>query len=279
MTTDPAHPVKRPSLKKRLGQHHLTDAKLLTPLLDFLEPSGACVVEIGPGGGVLTGRLLETGARVLALELDLEWLFELAQHPPPGRERLRLVGGDALDFAWDHLPTGALVAGNLPYNVATLILEGLLPLHPTISRAAFLLQKEVAERLVASPGDPAYGALSVLCQLHATARVLGRVRPGSFRPPPKVDSAFVGFTLHPPPLATSEIGPFEAMVRTAFRQRRKKLRNNLLAAWGRDAAEAALERSGLSGDLRAEALSLAELLHLFRSCPEAVRPAGRATLG
>lgn len=254
----------QPTLKKRLGQHHLNDARLLAPLVEFLDPRGSLVVEIGPGGGVLTGRLLESGARVLALELDLEWLFELTRRPLPGRERLSLVGGDALDFPWQRLPPGSLVAGNLPYNVATPILERLLPHHATVTRAAFLLQKEVAERLVAEPGAEAYGALSVLCRLHGSARILGRVKPGSFRPPPKVESAFVGFTLQPPPLSAGELAPFEALVRAAFRQRRKKLRNNLVAAWGRERTEGALARSGLSGDRRAETLSLAELLQLFR---------------
>ncbi len=265
MPRDPAETRKGPWLKKHLGQHHLTDSRLVAPLVDFLAPAGRRVVEIGPGGGVLTAPLLEAGGRVLAVELDLEWLFELRRRVLPGLGRLTLVGGDALDFPWEQLPVGSLVAGNLPYNVATPILERLLPHHGTVERAGFLLQKEVAERLVAGPGDPAYGALSVLSRLHSRARILGKVKPGSFRPPPKVDSAFVGFELRAPPLGAEQLATFERLVRAAFRQRRKKLRNNLRALWGEERSDAVLLAAGISGDVRAEELSIEALLGLFET--------------
>ena len=112
-------------------------------------------------------------------------------------------------------------------------------------RAAFLVQKEVAERIVAGPGDPGYGSFSVLVACYARASVLGRVRPGSFRPPPKVESAFVGLELHAPPLPPAEMPAFLATVRLAFGQRRKTLRNALAAGWGREEAERALAAAGL----------------------------------
>lgn len=262
--------MSAPVLDKRLGQHHLVDGALCRPLTDFLAPRGEVVVEIGPGGGVLTAQLLAAGAaRVLAWELDLGWAAELRRRLPDAR--LAVVAGDALDLDWRRLAGGRrhrLAAGNLPFNVATALIERLLTGAagaPGLPRAAFLVQKEVADRMVARPGDPAYGGLSVLVTAYATARLLGRVRPGSFRPPPKVDSAFVGLTLHPPPLPPPEMPAFLATVRAAFAQRRKTLRNALTAAWGRAAAEQALARARIPTTARAEQLALADFLALHRA--------------
>jgi 16S rRNA (adenine1518-N6/adenine1519-N6)-dimethyltransferase len=117
-------------------------------------------LEIGPGGGVLTAELLAAGARVTGWELDAGWAIHLKRALPD--PRLALVVGDALRIAWDRLLPPTLVAGNLPYNVATAIIEDLLPHHASIPRAAFLVQKEVADRIVAAPGTDAYGSFSVL---------------------------------------------------------------------------------------------------------------------
>jgi 16S rRNA (adenine1518-N6/adenine1519-N6)-dimethyltransferase len=292
-------------LDKRLGQHHLVDGALARPLVGFLRPAGERVVEIGPGGGALTAELLAAGAeRVFGWELDPGWAAELARRLAD--PRLVPVVGDALDLDWRRLPRLAggggempagpvtdptagpvtrttagpaaetlpesgprplLVCGNLPYNVATALIERLLTgADPgSVPRAAFLVQKEVAERLVARPGDPAYGGLSVLVAAHAEARLLGRLRPGSFRPPPRVDSAFVGLTLRPPPLPRGEMPAFLATVRAAFAQRRKTLRNALAASWGRPAAETALAAAGLDPGTRAERLGLDDFLALHRA--------------
>jgi 16S rRNA (adenine1518-N6/adenine1519-N6)-dimethyltransferase len=254
--------VGRPPLKKSLGQHHLVDGALTRPLVRFLAPEGQRVLEIGPGGGVLTAELLEAGARVVGWELDLDWAAVLGR-------RFRgadfsLVVGDALEIAWDRLPAPTLLAGNLPYNVGTAILERLLPHHERIPRAAFLLQKEVVDRLTARPGDEAFGSLSVLVAAYAQATVLGRVKPGSFRPPPKVESAFVGLELHPPPLPAEEMAGFTAFVRLAFSQRRKTLRNSLASGWGREKTEAVLAAAGVGERVRAEELGLGELLKIHR---------------
>ncbi|HEX4952967.1 MAG TPA: 16S rRNA (adenine(1518)-N(6)/adenine(1519)-N(6))-dimethyltransferase RsmA [Thermoanaerobaculia bacterium] len=256
----PSHPP----LRKHLGQHHLVDGALCRPLLDFLEPQGRRVLEVGPGGGVLTTQLLRSGAKVLAVELDPAWAFTL-------HRRLRvsptfaLAVADALELDWPSLPAPTLVAGNLPYNVATPILARVLPHHEQVPRAAFLVQKELAERLTARPGTQPYGSLSVLAAAYSEARILARVRPGSFRPPPKVESAFVGLTLHAPPLPPEEMPAFLATVRLAFGQRRKTLRNALGAGWGRAKAEDALATAGIDPGRRAEELSLAELLALYRA--------------
>ncbi|HSU81170.1 MAG TPA: 16S rRNA (adenine(1518)-N(6)/adenine(1519)-N(6))-dimethyltransferase RsmA, partial [Thermoanaerobaculia bacterium] len=201
-------PPSHPRLKKALGQHHLVDGTLCRPLAHFLAPEGQRVLEIGPGGGVLTAELLAAGARVLGWELDPAWAAVLSHRFP--NPALALVVGDALQIAWDRLPAPTLVTGNLPYNVATAILEDLLPHHARVPRAAFLVQKEVADRIVATPGTDAYGSFSLIVAAYAHPKILGKVRPGSFRPPPKVDSAFVGLDLHPPPLPEPEMPAFIA---------------------------------------------------------------------
>jgi 16S rRNA (adenine1518-N6/adenine1519-N6)-dimethyltransferase len=268
--------VRAPSLKKALGQHHLVDGALCQPIVRFLEPAGKRVLEIGPGGGVLTAELLAAGARVLGWELDLEWAAELRRRVPA--PSLSLVVGDALEIEWGRLPAPTLAAGNLPYNVATAILERMLPHHERVPRAAFLVQKEVADRLVARPGDEAYGSLSLLVAAYANARLLGRVRRGSFRPPPKVEGGFVGLELHPPPFPPEEMPELIALIRLAFNQRRKTLRNALAAGWGKERAEAALAAVGLPDKVRGEELGLAEFLEIHRALtppdpPLPVRPA------
>ena len=265
--------MERPRLDKRLGQHHLTSGATCRPLVDWLRPAGERVLEIGPGGGVLTRELLAAGAAaVWALELDPAWAAALSSDlgRGPVRPPVHLVVGDALVLDWRRLAGPRrphLVAGNLPYNVATPIVERLLTRAPSgaVARAAFLLQREVAERLVASPGTRAYGVLTVLVAAHAEARLLGRVGPGAFRPPPKVESAFVGLTPHPPPLPPAEMPAFLRTVHLAFSQRRKTLRNALGAAWGRDRAVQILERAGVPPGARAEQLALEDFLALHRA--------------
>ena len=257
-----------PRLLKRFGQHHLTDGALCGPAVDFLEPEGHRVVEIGPGGGILTRELLAAGARVLAWELDPAWAWELERRHRArelGQGDLRLVLGDALDLPWETLPAPTRVAGNLPFNVGTPILRHLLARGRGVDRAAVMVQLEVADRLAAVPGDPAYGGLSVLVAARARVRLLGRVKKGSFHPPPKVDAAFVGLELRPPPRPAAEMPAFEAVVRLAFSQRRKTLRNALASGWGRGAAEAAMEEAGLDPSRRAEELDLEAFLDLHRA--------------
>ena len=252
-----------PLLKKSLGQHHLVDGALCRPLVDFLRPRGERVLEIGPGGGVLTAELLAAGARVIGWELDLEWALALRRRLRD--PRLVPVVADALTIDWARLPGPTLAAGNLPYNVATAILERLLPHHDRVPRAAFLVQKEVADRLVAGPRDPAYGSLSVLVSAYAYTDLLGRVRRGSFQPPPKVDGAFVGLALKAPPLPAAEMPALVATLRLAFGLRRKTLRNALAAGWGRERAEAVLAATGLTDRVRAEELGLESFLALHQT--------------
>jgi 16S rRNA (adenine1518-N6/adenine1519-N6)-dimethyltransferase len=255
--------VRKPPLRKALGQHHLVAGALCAPLIEFLAPAGKRVLEIGPGGGVLTAELLAAGAQVFGWELDLDWAAVLRRRLPD--PRLALVVGDALRITWHRLPAPTLVAGNLPYNVATAIIEDLLPHHARTPRAAFLVQKEVADRIVATPGSDAYGSFSVIVAAFARPRILGRVKPGSFRPPPKVDSAFVGLELQEPPLSEVKMVDLVRLVRLAFAQRRKTLRNSLAARWGKERAEAVLSTAGIPERARAEELGLGEFLEIHRA--------------
>jgi len=254
-----------PPLRRSLGQHHLRRAESASPAVDFLGVSGRTVIEIGPGGGVLTRLLLERGAsRVIACELDPSWTFALRRRFPD--RRIRLAVGDACDLSYERAPAAARVAGNLPYNVATRIVSRVLERAPVGLRAAFLVQREVADRLTAAPGDGAYGAMTVLTRARAAARRLAVVMPGSFVPPPAVTSAFVGLERVAPPIEEEEWLDFKALVRTAFTRRRKTLLNNLVAVMERPAAAAAISALGLPPMVRAEALGLDEFVELFRVC-------------
>jgi 16S rRNA (adenine1518-N6/adenine1519-N6)-dimethyltransferase len=275
-----------PPRRKALGQHHLRDESLCRPAVEYLArnaPTAAPVVEIGPGGGVLTSALLRAGHPVLALELDPKWAFHLRQtarhgdwvgrqdlgtlasETTPPASRLRLAVGDALAVDWTRLPRAAVLAGNLPYQIATALIEDLLDAAPNGTVAAFLVQREVAERLVAAPSTPAYGSFSVLVQARCRIEVLARVRAGSFVPPPKVESAFVGLRFGPAAVAPNEWPAFKETVRAAFGARRKTLRNSLAATWGREVAAALLRDAGIAGEVRAEALDLAAFVRLFES--------------
>lgn len=254
-----------PRLKKQLGQHHLVRPELCEPLVRHLRPGGRTVIEIGPGGGVLTGLLCEEAGRVVALELDLEWAFALGGRPASERPALAVV--DVMDVAWDRAPAGTLVAGNLPYEIASALIRRLLPLHDRIARLSFLVQREVAERLVAEPGSKAYGLLSVLSAAWSDVEYLGTVARGSFRPPPKVEGAFIGFTLKPPPLAEDQMAGFVSMIELAFSQRRKTLRNALASGWGRPRADDAIAAAKIPSRARAEELELESFVRLYECVP------------
>lgn len=221
------------------------------------------MLEIGPGGGVLTAELVATGARVLTVELDARWAFALAATPS---RPAAIAVADALDIVWERLPAPTLVAGNLPYGVGTALVERFLRgAGERAPRAAFLLQSEVVDRLVAEPGDGAYGSLSVLVAARARALRLGRLGPAAFRPRPKVESSYVGLIPHPPVAGTEDFAAFAATVRAAFAQRRKTLRNSLASAWGRERGERALAAAGIPPELRAERLGVEQFVALHRA--------------
>jgi len=250
-------------LQKRWGQHHLRSGELCRPVLEYLRPADRLVVEVGPGGGVLTRELVAAGARVVAVEVDLAWAFALGADR---RSRpTRIVAADALEIDWQRFPAGTLLTGNLPFNVATPLIERVLPRWRQFDKAAFMVQKEVGERLLADPGTRAYGALTVLARARSDSVRLGVVHRGSFRPPPKVDAVFIGLELHRPPLSEPEMTRFTETVRLAFSQRRKQLRNVLERSWGRERTLRVLDEVGIEPVARAETLSLTDFLRLHRA--------------
>ncbi|MGZ4809309.1 MAG: 16S rRNA (adenine(1518)-N(6)/adenine(1519)-N(6))-dimethyltransferase RsmA [Thermoanaerobaculia bacterium] len=235
--------------KKRFGQHFLRNRGAVTKIVAAVEPQpGEVIIEIGPGEGVLTEKLLELGP-VIAIEIDRDLAPALEQR---FGDRIQIRNEDALDAPLPDQPYRAV--GNLPYNVGTPILRRVVA-DPNCKRAVFMLQKEVADRLVAKPGDEAYGYLTLYVQLFATAKTLMTLEPHSFHPPPKVRSAVVVLDPSPKPFASEELID---LISTAFRMRRKTLVNNL-TGWrqmSRENVTRAIESAGLNAMVRGENVSL-----------------------
>ena len=249
--------------RKRFGQHFLEPA-WADKLVEAIGPASADrFIEIGPGPGALTLRLAPRVAHVTAIEIDRDMVAALAGRIGPN---VTLVEQDFL--SWDlagALASGPVrVAGNLPYNVASPILAALVRAHRKqggLIDATLMLQREVAERIEASPGTGDYGVLAILTQLHADVRRVLTLPPGAFRPVPKVHSAVVRLTFRPPAIDLRDETVFEAMVRSIFTQRRKTLANALRPfATARHAdSRKVLEAAGIDPARRPETLSLAEL--------------------
>lgn len=260
---------------KQLGQHHLRSPEVAEAMLSRLQPANRLVVEIGPGGGALTRELVERGAKVVAVELDLRWAVTAARVVPAAT----LCVADALHFDWQRLPEDSRVAGNLPYNVATALIERIFEQAPRGTRLGFLVQLEVAQRIVAVPRSKAYGSFSVLAQTRGSWDQLNTVKPGSFHPPPKVHSAFVVGLLEALPDPLDEVDErwesYERFVRACFAQRRKTLLNSLrrTGALGVEAAAAtrrsealrrALRDLGYDDRCRAEEIAAAHYVQLWQ---------------
>lgn len=253
--------------KRHFSQNFLLDRNLARRIAELVAPEGAFVIEIGAGTGALTRPLLERARKVLAVERDRDLVpvltGELAESVSAGR--LEVVEADAKTFDYTSAlarePAPRVVAGNLPYHLTGPLLELLVGLAPLLERAGALVQLEVAQRLAAAPGTSDYGALTVFSQ--AAFRVTRPliVRRGAFFPQPGVDSALIVLEPHPTPLAR-ETPRFRALVKAAFSQRRKQLRN----AWSRVLPAAELARaaaaSGIDLARRGETLSVAEFARM-----------------
>jgi len=247
---------------RALGQNFLVDpntARRIVRLAEVLP--GDRVVEIGPGLGSLTLALLDAGAEVIAVELDRRLAAVLADVV---QGRCRIVVDDALttDLAALAGPSTQVVA-NLPYNVAVPVVMRLLEAAPWVERMLVMVQAEVAERIAASAGDDAYGAVSVKVGYYATAKIVGRVPPTVFLPQPKVDSALVALARRPTVAVDPAIVPEDRLfevVRTAFSQRRKMLRRSLEGVVSQEAFEAA----GVAPTQRPEELSVEDFGRLAR---------------
>ena len=257
--------------RQRLGQHFLVKGSILERIARAACPDREpperepLVIEIGPGRGALTERLLARAERVVAIEIDAA-LVAVLRTKFQGEPRLTVVEGDALETDLSQWGP-ATIAGNLPYYAATPIIEKVLSpekapaLSPAMPRAVFLVQKEVAARLAARPGSRDYGYLSVQTQLHADVERLFDVPPSAFRPPPAVDSTVIRL-LPRNRAAELEIADPVRFLRFAslcFRQKRKTLRNNLAGVYGKESMDGWPE-----ADKRAEQLGPQELAYVYR---------------
>ena len=248
--------------RKRFGQNFLHDAGVIHRILRAIHArEDDRLLEIGPGQGALTEGLLASGAQLDVIELDLD-LIPILQARFGDNPRVRLNQGDALkfDFALMQAAPGSLrVVGNLPYNISTPLIFHLLDNAALIRDMHFMLQKEVVERLAAKPGSGDWGRLSIMVQYHCRVEHLFNVGPGAFNPAPKVDSAIVRLVPHaqlPHPARDHRL--LERVVREAFNQRRKTLRNTLKGLLDSEAIAAA----GVDGSLRPEQLDLAAFVRL-----------------
>ena len=245
--------------KKKWGQNFLRNRGAVEKIAAAIEARpDEIVLEIGPGEGVLTEKLLELPNRVIAVEIDPELFARLRAR---FGERLELRNEDAVDAELPSTPFRAV--GNLPYNVGTPILRRVIA-DPNCRRAVFMLQKEVVDRIVAKPGTEAYGYLTLYLQAFATAKTLMTLEPRSFHPPPKVRSAVVVLDPRDPALASPREDVLD-LVSASFRMRRKKLVNNLIGWRGltRETALDAIARAGIDVDARAEVLTLADFDRLY----------------
>jgi 16S rRNA (adenine1518-N6/adenine1519-N6)-dimethyltransferase len=256
---------------KRLGQHFLLDPAILRRIALAAGPlEGATVLEVGPGPGGLTRALLAAGAaRVVAVERDPRCIAALAELVAAGAGRLELVEADALAFPIEGLaPPGALViVANLPYNIGTELLIGWLRRAEAIARMVLLFQREVALRLVAAPGGPDYGRLSVLAQLVCRVERLFDLEPGAFVPPPEVRSSLVRLVPRPDRPPPELLARVERLTAAAFGHRRKMLRRSLAPLWADSGS--VLRSLGIPPTARAEELAPETFRRLAERLPAA----------
>ncbi len=250
--------------KKSFGQHFLLDLNITRKIARLAElKAGDLVIEVGPGPGGLTRALLETGARVVAVEKDPRFMPLLAELAEASAGGLTLIQADALTVDEAAIAVGGAthIVSNLPYNVGTPLLIKWLTGPFTPASLTLMFQKEVAERIVAAPGADAYGRLAVIAQATSQARLVMEVGARAFTPPPKVDSAVVRLVPNPDRLPPDLLGALQTMTAAAFGQRRKMLRSSLKTLGG----EALCAAAGVSPDARAETISVEGFLDLARA--------------
>jgi len=257
--------------RKRFGQHFLEPAWVARLIAAVAPNSNETFIEIGPGRGALTTPLAERAGKVIAVELDRDLAATLAPRVP---QNVRLVQANFLDVDLPQLLQGehppVRVVGNLPYNVASPILFRLLDTADEgrlLRDATLMVQREVADRIVAAPGGGDYGAMSIQVQLVADVERVLSLPPGAFRPPPKVHSAVVQLRFRSPRVDVGSREVFERVVRGLFLQRRKTLANALkpvAASFGHSSLDV-LQKAGLDGGRRPETLSLEDIARLSQA--------------
>ncbi|HXF39459.1 MAG TPA: 16S rRNA (adenine(1518)-N(6)/adenine(1519)-N(6))-dimethyltransferase RsmA [Blastocatellia bacterium] len=266
--------------KKSLGQNFLTDHLVARQIIDSVSPRAEdVIIEIGPGTGALTAMLARRSGHVVAIEIDASLVEDLRR--TVSARNLSIVNADVLKLDWrqtiedarstivDVASTRVRVVANLPYYISTPIIERLLSPGRGLFDMTLMLQREVADRIVSEPGNKAYGYLSVMVQFYALASKLFDVPPSAFTPSPKIWSSVIRLVVRErPAVEVADEAKFFALVRAAFAQRRKTIRNNLKAAAAalefRSSVESALEAASIDPQRRAETLSLVEFAELCR---------------
>ncbi|MHB8377360.1 MAG: 16S rRNA (adenine(1518)-N(6)/adenine(1519)-N(6))-dimethyltransferase RsmA [Dehalococcoidia bacterium] len=266
-----------PRAKKRFGQHFLSDLNILTRIVDAAALSvDDAVVEVGPGRGALTAVLAERARRVVAVEVDRD-LVAVLRERFAAASRIAIVEADVLAtstvelLARGGVDVPYVVVANLPYNIAAAVLRHFLEGEVRPRRLVVMVQREVAEAIVAAPGK--MGLLSVATQVYGEARMVMRVAPGAFDPPPAVQSAVVRIDVAPAPRVDAPIEAFFRVVRAGFGNPRKQLRNSL--AFGlhvkQTVVDDVMRRAGIDATLRPQVLSLDDWAALTRAWVEAMR--------
>ena len=227
MVTHKPNIMQQVTPKKALGQHFLTDEEIARRIVDSLQASSHHVLEIGPGMGVLTRYLLQrSDINLRVVEIDRESVAYLQQHFPALSDRI--IADDFLKLPLSEMYSEPLcIIGNFPYNISSQILFKILENKDLVPETVGMFQKEVAERVASAPGKKMYGILSVLLQAFFDIEYLFTVHEGSFNPPPKVKSAVIRITRNPEKKLHCDEALFKNVVKTAFNQRRKTLRNSL----------------------------------------------------
>ncbi len=263
---------------KSRGQNFVVDANTVRRIVRLAEVGPAdCVVEVGPGLGSLTLALLDTGARVSAVEVDPVLAAALpatvAEYAPACAAYLTVVAADALHVRALPDPQPTALVANLPYNISVPVVLSFLERFPTIERVLVMVQLEVAERLAAAPGSKAYGVPSVKAAWYAATRLAGTVPRSVFWPVPNVDSGLVELRRRQPPVTTARREAVFAVVDAAFAQRRKTLRA-ALSSWagGAPAAERVLRAAGVDPQARGEALDVAAFAAIAAAHAHAANP-------
>ena len=251
--------------RKRFGQNFLTDQGVLHDIIRVIDPKhDDAMVEIGPGLAAMTRLLLEKVRQLHVVELDRDLVARLSKQFDPAR--LIVHSADALQFDFAGLPVEEgkklRVVGNLPYNISSPLLFHLAQIAPQVEDQHFMLQKEVVERMVASPGSKAFGRLSVMLQWRYHMDLMFIVPPTAFDPPPRVDSAIVRMIPKAQPLPC-DLKKLEVTVTKAFSQRRKVIRNCVAGMF----TEVQLVEAGIDPQLRPEAVGLEQFVALANLLP------------
>jgi len=248
----------------KLGQHFLHDPNIVRKIIGLasIEPNET-VLEIGPGRGILTRALANAGGQVVAIELDPE-LYRTLKTDLAGLSNVKLIFADALAYPFESIPGPFKVVANLPYYIATVLLFRLLEVRKEISAMILMLQREVAERMVAGAGGKTYSPLSIAVQFYTQPRLAFIVPRGCFKPRPKVDSAVVHLAVRTTPrVSVRDEAFFLKVVKGGFAHRRKALKNSLKDfGFRREALEQASSIAPIDLNRRAETLTLEEFAHL-----------------